>query len=572
MERKTDFKEELRKSLINHALLPFLLLVFVVVLIITVSGFSFISKKNNDAVERFSNKVEKLIKTYILEANEISKRIEVDNFCNNMVYRTKELTKIYHFFNNQQIKGEFYLLDDNFEVIFGTMGNKVLKDYLLHHLKMKKNDEKFWKNMEFIYDDYNLLNTAPSCVIFRKISSKSRVIGYVGFIISAEHFPVSKNNENLFLLISNRFNRVFSVGGEIFCNARGKLKDVYKSKGFSYENLQYYYVSYKSALKGYIKIYVISDCTIFIHIVLLSSIILCLLSCVEIGFIYMSAGKIAKKKTDIMYELIEALREVKKGNFNTTLDIKSGDEFEMMGNTFNMMQESIKKLLIRQQELTKQNTTSMIHTLESQFNPHFLFNTLESIRYMIRENKDSAESMIVKLSKLLRYSIQNSDKMVILAEELEFADKYLKIMLYRYGERLQYNIDINEEFHEIEIPRMILQPILENSIKYGYGKNKILKIDITAHTREDGVEIQIDDNGRGIETELLSKLKESLDYSHNYSVHIGIHNVHRRLRLIYGENYGLTVESSKDRGTSVRLFVPYIWEGKNIAENIDCRR
>ena len=427
MKGKTSFKEELRKSLINHALLPFVLLVFAVVLIITVIGFFSINKKNNDAVERFSSEFEELINVYTLGADEVGQRILVDTFQSDTEYRVEELAKIYQFLNAQQIRGEFYLFDENFEVIFETTHDNVLEEYLQHHLRMKRNNETFWKNMEFMYDDWNLLrDTYPSCIIFRKIESENSVTGYCGFVISAEYFPVSQNDENIFLVVTNRFHRVFSVGGEIFCNDRGKLKEVYKNNGFSQETLQSYYVTAKNILNGNVKIYVISDCTLFMQIVLLSSVIVCLLSCIAIGFIYTSAGEIAKKKTDIMYELIDALEEVKEGNFKVTLSIKSGDEFEMMGNTFNMMSESIRELLIRQQELTKENTTSMIQTLESQFNPHFLFNTLESIRYVIREDADSAENMIVKLSKLLRYSIQTSDKMVILAEELGYTITLVK--------------------------------------------------------------------------------------------------------------------------------------------------
>ena len=373
------------------------------------------------------------------------------------------------------------------------------------------------------------------------------------------------------MFITNRFHRVFSQGGDEFCNDRGKLLEAFREEGFSVANYLWCYVTYESILDGLVYVYAISECTMFLQIVLIASAMVFFLSCIMSYVIYRSAGKVAKKKTDIMYKLMGAFEKVKEGNLDVTVDIRSGDEFEMMGNTFNMMSGSIRDLLIRQQELTKENTTSMIQALESQFNPHFLFNTLESIRYMIRQNVDMSEKMVVNLSKLLRYSIQTSDKMVILAEELGFADKYLQIMLCRYGDRLQYEIDIDESLHEIEIPKMVMQPILENSIKYGYGENhKTLKISITSEVVENGVEILINDDGKGIEPELLKKLQESLEVRHNYSGHIGIHNVHRRLRLIYGENYGLTVESQEGRGTTVRLLVPEFWEDNNVTESIDC--
>ena len=572
MKKQISFKEELRRSLINHALLPFVLLTFAVVLTITAIGFSIIRKKNIDSAETYSKEFVQLIESYSKEADKISERLSVKLFLYQSEHRVNELTEIYGFLNKQEIRGEFYLFDAEFNQIFGTRDDNVLEEYLENHLRMNKNDEDFWQSAGFMYDDWNLRRTtSPSCVIFRKIENEQGVTGYGGFVINADYFPTNPNSGNQFVIITNRFHRAFSKGGDKFCNDRGKILGPFREEGLSVADYQWCYVTRESALDGMVYIYAISECTTFLQIVLIASAMVFFLSCIMSYVIYRSAGKVAKKKTDIMYKLIGAFEEVKEGNLDVTVDICSGDEFEMMGNTFNMMSGSIRDLLIRQQELTKENTTSMIQALESQFNPHFLFNTLESIRYMIRQNVDMSEKMVVNLSKLLRYSIQTSDKMVILAEELGFADKYLQIMLCRYGDRLQYEIDIDESLHEIEIPKMVMQPILENSIKYGYGENhKTLKISITSEVVENGIEILINDDGKGIEPELLKKLQESLEVRHNYSGHIGIHNVHRRLHLIYGENYGLTVESQEGRGTTVRLFVPEFWEENNVTESIDC--
>lgn len=576
MKKRTSFKEDLRKSLINHALVPLVLSIFVIIVAITVIGVCMVARKNIGVGSQFTEEFTTLVEEYSQEAETISERVSMPDFQEHISYRVNEIAKIYHFLNHQSIRGEFYLFDQNFELIFGTANDPVIEGYLKYHLKGNKNDEEFWKKSEFMYDNWNLRKkTAPSCIIFRRIGQGEEICGYGGFVISADYFKASQKDQDLAVIITNRFDRVFSEGAEKFCDDRGKLADEFRSNGVITKNHRWYYATVNRTLDDNVKIFAISDCTIFLQFIFLSSLIVLFLSVVMIYFIYISAGNIAVKKTDIMYELIGALEEMEHGNLDVELDIQSGDEFETMGNTFNMMSESIRDLISREQQLTKENTIATIQTLESQFNPHFLFNTLESVRYMIRADSKTAEKMIVNLSRLLRYSVQKGEKMVILGEEIEFADKYLQIMLCRYGEKLKYSIEVDEWLYEVEVPRMIAQPIVENSIKYGYGERKTLRIHIFSRIREQGIELLIEDDGRGIEEKLLNEIRENLQCNHNYSGHIGIHNVHRRLQLLYGEEYGVTIESVVGKGTTVKLYIPNLdrtGEIQFVAEDNDCRR
>ena len=230
--------------------------------------------------------------------------------------------------------------------------------------------------------------------------------------------------------------------------------------------------------------------------------------------IYRSAGKVADKKTEIIYDLIGALDQVEKGDLDVSLKITSGDEFERIGHSFNTMIGSIRHLLARHQELAKENLLATVQILESQFNPHFLFNTLESIRYMIKFGPGEAEKMLVSLSRMLRYSIQNGKDVVTVKEEMDFISRYLQVMLYRYGDRLRYSIDLEEGSRGASIPRMTLQPIVENSIKYGFGEDRdCLEIRISTRIQKGVLSVIIADDGVGIRPELLEELKANLDLS-----------------------------------------------------------
>ena len=320
---------------------------------------------------------------------------------------------------------------------------------------------------------------------------------------------------------------------------------------------RWYYTGSVSVLDGEASVQVIYDCTSFVQ--------LCFMSLVLVGFlalavtlaIYRSAGKVADKKTEIIYDLIGALDRVEKGDLDVSLKITSGDEFERIGHSFNTMIGSIRHLLDRHQELAKENMLATVQILESQFNPHFLFNTLESIRYMIKFGPGEAEKMLVSLSRMLRYSIQNGKDVVTVKEEMDFINRYLQVMLYRYGDRLKYSIDLEEGSKGASIPRMTLQPIVENSIKYGFGEDRdCLEIRIRTKIQNGILSVIIADNGVGIQPGLLKELKANLGQGQNQTDHIGIYNVHKRIRLVYGSRFGVGIDSTTEKGTVVTLRVP----------------
>ena len=141
--------------------------------------------------------------------------------------------------------------------------------------------------------------------------------------------------------------------------------------------------------------------------------------------------------------------------------------------------------------------------------------------------------------------------------EMDFISRYLQVMLYRYGDRLRYSIDLEEGSKGASIPRMTLQPIVENSIKYGFGEDRdCLEIRISTRIQKGVLSVIIADDGVGIRPELLEELKANLDQGQNQTDHIGIYNVHKRIRLVYGSGYGVGIDSEMEKGTVVTLRVP----------------
>jgi two-component system LytT family sensor kinase len=202
----------------------------------------------------------------------------------------------------------------------------------------------------------------------------------------------------------------------------------------------------------------------------------------------------------------------------------------------------------RVQEQEKLLLEAKIEALKSQINPHFLFNTLTSISSLIRSQPDTARMLIIKLSGLLRRLLRSHEHFVTLREELESVDEYLDIEVVRFGPKLAVRKDIAADTLDIIVPSMILQPLVENSIKHGLAR-KLGPGTIVIRSRRDNgrAVIEVEDDGMGF---VLDRLAEPM------SSGIGLANVRERLRVIYGTAYQLQMTSEPGRGTSARIEVP----------------
>jgi len=557
--KQTCFRDEIRKSLIFHALAPCFISLVVLLLVFTAVGSQQIIRKSRAMLEHFSAEFEGVIDSYVDENKKMAGELDVELFKGRPSYKTEAVSDIYRFLNGQVYRGDYYLFDQERNLVFSTNSQPNVIQYIGNYLPWNTTDQNDSKNdCIFIYDNTVIDGRAlPAWLMFQTVVKDGRLQGYSGFVLKADAFKERLGNMEQPVLLINKFNRLFTDGVSRFQNDRGKLAEEFRGGGMVHLENRWYYTGSVSVLDEEASVQVIYDCTSFVQLCLMSLVLMGFLALAVTLAIYRSAGKVADKKTEIIYDLIGALDQVEKGDLDVSLEITSGDEFERIGHSFNTMIGSIRHLLARHQELAKENLLATVQILESQFNPHFLFNTLESIRYMIKFGPGEAEKMLVSLSRMLRYSIQNGKDVVTVKEEMDFISRYLQVMLYRYGDRLRYSIDLEEGSRGASIPRMTLQPIVENSIKYGFGEDRdCLEIRISTRIQKGVLSVIIADDGVGIRPELLEELKANLDQGQNQTDHIGIYNVHKRIRLVYGSRYGVGIDSKIEEGTVVTLRVP----------------
>jgi hypothetical protein len=200
-----------------------------------------------------------------------------------------------------------------------------------------------------------------------------------------------------------------------------------------------------------------------------------------------------------------------------------------------------------------------IKQLEEQFNPHFLFNILETLKYQIMIDKEKAVEMVLAFAGLMRYSIYYGSTVVALGTDIEYINDYLMLQKLRYNRRLTYSIDIPDELQDCLIPKLLLQPIVENSLSHGLIDT--IHIKIAAKHKDDILIISVEDNGKGIDSVNLQVLRDNLEKESIYKEHIGLYNSHRVIKLLYGSQYGLEIDSC--HGTVVNIRLPFTLESED---------
>lgn len=267
------------------------------------------------------------------------------------------------------------------------------------------------------------------------------------------------------------------------------------------------------------------------------------------------------KVTNPMSELIQGAREIALGNYGHQVEVeKSSDEFEYLDRAFNTMSSELKYQFetIYEEELALKDAN--IKALQSQINPHFLNNTLEIINWEARMNgNDNVSGMIEALTTMLNATMNRKQRrFVMLSEELSYVDAYLYIISSRYGERFQVHREIDESLLGVSVPILIIQPIVENAVEHGVEENRKGIVDIKIYREEDKLYIKVINDGILKESDkekirrLLGEGEAKLDESH---ISLGIRNVNRRLKIIYGEDCGLTVESDEENRTVSTILV-----------------
>ena len=267
-------------------------------------------------------------------------------------------------------------------------------------------------------------------------------------------------------------------------------------------------------------------------------------------------------------QLVKAMKGVNIDNISDSyIAIERKDELGFLQKTFNNMTKEIDHLVtwIYREQITRKEAE--IKALQSQINPHFLFNTLESINWMAQlNNVPEISSTVSDLSTLMEASIGRDDRLITIEEEFMYIDKYIALLKRRFEDRITLNKEVDPKVLYVKIPRLLIQPLIENAVYHGVENSRGKGIiTLSASIRDELLTIEVIDNGSGISAEELLRLNKGLEMdndtyfkslSKKQSKSIGIDNVNRRIKLFYGEKYGIKLESKQKIYTKVSVTLP----------------
>ena len=266
--------------------------------------------------------------------------------------------------------------------------------------------------------------------------------------------------------------------------------------------------------------------------------------------------------TEPIYRLLYTMEKFGTGSYKVRAKEKGVGELKNLIKHFNVMADKLEEQMeeIRRNEQEKQRMEKKL--LQSQINPHFLYNTLDSIIWMIRsEEYDGAGEMVSLLAKFFRISLSQGKDMIPLKKELEHATSYLAIQNIRFKDKFEFQVNADPNLLNYLCPKLSIQPLLENAIYHGMeGMYEDGEIEIRIYEKEGAIKIEVADNGSGMTAEKLDYIMHNKVISSKRGSGIGVRNVNERIQLIYGKNYGITIASELDEGTVATITIPKMEE------------
>lgn len=403
----------------------------------------------------------------------------------------------------------------------------------------------------------------------RSVFVDGHIAGYLVIFLRQDGFRLMTEQPFVdHMIIYDAFDHVVYSTNPVFVDTLGKMRVPMASDGEVDVLGKAYYASIAGAEEGRGGLRVIVLASVPHRHVLVQTVLLfvALAGMASVSLSHVVVGKLTDQVLRPVEKLLLAVREVRSGNLGYQMDEESGlQEFQILYEELNGMVHEIGRLMQSNAELAERKRLMEVRQLEGQLNPHFAFNVLEALRYEILFDPQRASELAVSFARLMRYSIHRGKGMVSLGIDLQYTQDYLMLQKMRLGSRLSYDVQIPEGLLSCQIPKLLLQPVVENSIVHGLERAHRIHIQIKGWQERGDVFLLVEDDGTGITSERLEEVRILLQKEHASPEHIGLYNVHRVLRVLFGDTYGITVEGGV-HGVRVVMRLPV---NKKVNKDVD---
>jgi len=532
-------------------------LFLIMILLLGLAGIGITYQYNEKIVKRSSQHIEENLQ---IMSDRINTIFQDGNLCAN--YLVLNLNQI---FNGEQRRGlevsdkiqtqlsqSVLIFEGIHSIVYITKDNEMYStDVNLYSQKEQIIQSTFIKQLELSNGKTILFDKTDSCLEYDKddpvITMGKRVSnvitgkleGYMFLTIQASYLSgFMENSIGTYCLYDGEGNEVSGTNPLFKIESKNYLVSTQNISGYSW------------SIKG------ITDLSSFS------------LTSYEIGQIIIQNGLIiivvlsfvgsivSKMITKPLEELTQGAMRLAEGNMDVEFSVNSNDEIGTLANVFGYMSKRMKELIEKVNiEATKKREFEL-SLMQEQVKPHFLYNTLDIIIMLIdmKRYKD-AQRVTKKLADYYKISLSGSEEFISLGKEIEMIQDYLELQSMRYGDKFTFKFDISHDVLDASVPRMTLQPLVENAIYHGLKYKKDWgNIWVRARREDEHVYIEIEDNGIGMTERTLEKVSQLINKPME---HYGVYSVGHRLQLYYGKEYGITFESVYEKGTLVTIHIPY---------------
>lgn len=549
-----------------NSIMMFIYVLLIILIVTSVYYFTIerklvdaLKESNDKTVEQYVDKVSYKANVYIALSRSITSNIEIKNVLRQQneldVSNTIDIHKLFKNAINKNLlindieelnEITVFALDENFPTDGKFVSNIGLGDNQWWFDKVSEDVGSivFQKPKTYIKGQISFVGP----IIDYDLENYGELLGYVKIDVDAEAFFVTNDLSEGFLILDENGFVVFGIESEID-DSRTRTKVVELGNDHLSGTFEVVYEeNYRLINKQ------INQSRLYLFIVVI----------IIVGIMFFVRENISRSYLQRIDRMITKIKRIETGDF-TNLTVDEGkDEIGVLDYHFNEMAMKLDDLISKTYLQQLENKEAKIKALQYQIDPHFLFNTLESINALaIIDDNEDISNIIESLGLIYRYIVdKESGDIVTLKQELNHAKNYIKIQQYRFGFDVVYDVD--PSFERCLVPKLTMQPFIENAINYAKGlSDRKLRLSVEVQRISEDLVIEISDNGVGIDEDLLVSLQKNLDESTENKKKgskrsIGIQNVNQRIKLNYGEKYGVRLHSEAGCGTTIRIHMPFM--------------
>ena len=578
MRKSNQYKDYLRKSYLRYSVFIILAMFLLFAVFIAFNVLFTTVRVNRKSNQKLVDFMDSQYCAYEEMTRELAQREEIQDFLrqiyaeranengvlNKGAWRVNRI--LYEAANTNLIKSCFVLTDREGNIAASNLfeANQAIfhSSPMVRGVMERINDSPYVCVSRLGYD-----NAQEGVLLFSaKVENEEELLGYLFFDLKDESFLAKCSLEQVDdIVITDRFdNLIFATSqmqpdpmekfpaGKYQLDARNSFLAFWNGK-------RYYYMQGETA-GGAIRIYTLTSVEFQLYLLFYGIIAIALTGGLMVLLLSHSTKRVTRRSLKAFDQLSKSVEELGRGNLSYRMPGPVFDEIAALNEAFREKVVRLEEAIEHNNELAERKRQMELKHLEEQFNPHFVFNVLETLRYEILIDGQKASEMVVAFANLLRYSINYGNTRVELQTDIEYINDYLLLQKMRYNRRLTYHIEIPEELLSCTVPKLLLQPVVENSLKYAGEQKKYIDIRIQAHRQGKALVLVVKDNGDGIDEECLEELRRRLYLEREDPAHIGLYNVHRTVRLLYGEPWGLDIKSCLHEGTEVTIRLPAVCE------------